>query len=73
MVKFNILSLVLFAMMAVLGHGNMEPGYWWSDICKKASLHFSYLTATCKGICSTLDLNHCFGFDYNQGIYAKDE
>ncbi|KAK6852149.1 hypothetical protein PG995_012274 [Apiospora arundinis] len=71
MAKLSLLSLILFAMMAVLGHGNIDV---FSNTCKKPppSLHFSVLTAYCPIICSALDLNHCYGYDFGLGIYPKD-
>ncbi|KAK8117744.1 uncharacterized protein PG998_006025 [Apiospora kogelbergensis] len=77
MSKASLLSLVLFATMAALSLGVKIDG--WKDYCPHgASIAWNMLTAYCNTgpmgppwQCSQLDLNLCYAYDKEQGIYAK--
>jgi hypothetical protein len=79
MAQKSLLSLFLFALMAVLARGNMDI---WSSACYPgAAIQNNKLTAYCKTpamgppwICSILDLNKCYAYDTKEGIiYAESE
>lgn len=83
MAKVSLLSLFLFALMAILARGNMEIGnmdIWTSACYPGAVINDNKLTAYCltppmgpPWRCSTLDLNKCYAYSSQHGIHAESE